>query len=317
MAPPLVSVLLPVYNGERYVAAAVQSVLAQTYGRLELVVIDDGSTDGTLAVLQSFDDPRIRLTSRENRGLVATLAEAATLAQGAYLARMDADDVSQPERLRRQVAFLEAHPGVVLVGTDCTVVDEDGSALHDDRYLTDPDELKVGQVVGNYFVHGAVMMRADAYDKVGGYDVTLPHAEDMDLWTRLSHAAAVASLPVPLYVYRDNPAGITSTHTEVQRNHALRLRDSSFAHFCSHRQEYRLLSYHPRSTRLGLRAYHERRAMVFRDLAYLELRDGRRAAGAALLLAAALFAPWVTKTYRCFAGVASDRLRRRWAYEHL
>ncbi|NHC12723.1 glycosyltransferase [Motilibacter deserti] len=315
--PPLVSVLLAVYNGERYVAAAVESVLAQTYGRLELIVIDDGSTDGTLAILKGFEDPRVRLVSRENRGLVTTLAEAASLARGTYLARMDADDLSRRDRLARQVQFLESHPDVVLVGSDYTLIDEHGSPVHVTSFLAHPHDLKTAQVVGNQFGHGCVLMRADAYAAVGGYDTGLPQAEDMDLWSRLSHVGEVANLPEPLYAYRDNPDGISSTQTDEQRAYALALRDRAFAHFLAHRRSYRVLGYHPGSTRGSLRDYHERRAMVLRDLAWLHLRAGRRVAGTGLLLAAAAFAPWASKTYRCFAGVASPRLRRRWAYEHL
>ena len=172
-------------------------------------------------------------------------------------------------------------------------------------------------MVCNQFGHGCVIMRADAYRAVGVYDISLPQSEDMDLWCRLSRTGPVANLPEPLYAYRDNPDGISNTQTEDQRAYALALRDGAFAHFLAHRREYRPLGYHPRSTRAGRREYHERRAMVLRDLAYLYARAGRRGQAGAMLLAALAFAPWVSKTYRCFAGVLSPRLRARWAYEHL
>ncbi|NHC45131.1 glycosyltransferase family 2 protein [Motilibacter aurantiacus] len=315
--PPVVSVLLPAYNAERFVGAAVQSVLGQSFTDFELIVIDDGSTDGTLAALRAFDDPRVRLLSRENRGLVPTLVEAAGLARGTYLARMDADDVSLPGRLRRQVDFLDAHPGVALVGTDYTVLDTATGRSYAPGFLAHPDDLKVAQVVGNQFAHGSVMVRADVYRAVGGYDPERLPAEDMDLWNRVSRVAGIANLPERLFVYRDNPAGITSTSTAVQRTTALELRDEAFAHLLAHRRDYRLAGYHPRSTGRSLRDYHERRAMVLRDLAHLHVHAGLRLRAVPLLLGAVALAPWVSKTYRCFAGLASRRLLRRWAYEHL
>ena len=126
-----VSVLLPLYNGEAYIREAVESVLAQTRRDFELLILDDGSRDGSLAIVQEIArrDPRVRLISRENRGLTETLNELLAAARGEFVARMDADDVCLPDRFERQVAFLDAHPEVVCVGGDPVMIDERGRLL--------------------------------------------------------------------------------------------------------------------------------------------------------------------------------------------
>ena len=114
---PVISVVLPVYNCADYVAEAVQSILDQTFSNFEFLIIDDGSTDATSNVLQGFRDPRIRSITQENHGLAFTLNRGLELSRGRYVARQDADDISLPDRLGKQVAFLEAHPACALVGT--------------------------------------------------------------------------------------------------------------------------------------------------------------------------------------------------------
>ena len=113
----LVSVVLPVYNGAKYLRDAIDSMLAQSYANFELIIIDDGSTDDSINIISAFNDPRIRLYSQENQGLAATLNRGITLAKGAYIARQDQDDVSLPNRLSKQAAFLETNPDYGMVGT--------------------------------------------------------------------------------------------------------------------------------------------------------------------------------------------------------
>jgi glycosyltransferase involved in cell wall biosynthesis len=125
---PLISVCMPVYNAERYVSEAIESVLSQTFKDFEFLILDDGSTDGSLAILKGHAerDPRIRLTSRPNKGLAPTLNELMDQARGEFVARMDADDVSLPERLERQADYLRKHPDCVIVGCHALVMDSDG-----------------------------------------------------------------------------------------------------------------------------------------------------------------------------------------------
>ena len=130
---PLISVCMAVYNAERYVAEAVESILNQTFGDFEFLILDDGSTDGSLDILRRYAerDPRIRLTSRPNQGLVASLNELVDQARGEFIARMDADDVSLPERFQREVDYLRDHPECVLVGSRVRLIDPDGDPLCD------------------------------------------------------------------------------------------------------------------------------------------------------------------------------------------
>ncbi len=126
-APPRVSVLLPAYNAEEFIVAAVESILAQTFTDFELIIVEDGSTDTTLSQIKNFTDPRIRLIEHaQNQGFAASLNDAIAAAQGEYLARHDADDWSHPDRFAAQVAYLDAHPAVGLLGSWYAKIDEAG-----------------------------------------------------------------------------------------------------------------------------------------------------------------------------------------------
>lgn len=216
---PAISVLMPVYNAQRYVAAAVKSVLAQTFTDFELVLIDDGSTDGTLAILRDFaeHDCRVRLISRPNTGIVGALNEAIASARGEFFARMDADDICQPTRLQLQINYLRQHADCVLVGSNVMLMDVDASPIgpmpdvcigheHIDHAL-----LRRGWPI----VHPAVMMRAAAVKTVGGYLGKCPN-EDHDLFLRLAEVGKIENLPQVLLYYRKHPSSITAVR-ERQR----------------------------------------------------------------------------------------------------
>jgi glycosyltransferase involved in cell wall biosynthesis len=205
MSTPVVSVLMPVYNAARYVAEAVESVLAQTFGDFELIVVDDGSTDRSLRILRRFErrDPRVRLVSRENRGLVATLNEMIAMARGELLARLDADDVAMPERFEVQVAYLRDHPDVVCVGTQVHFMDEFGRFKYNLHPEMDHDEIQELALSGSCPIgHTSVMMRRGPVVAVGGYRPEMEHAEDVDLWLRLGEVGRIVNLPDVLVKYR-------------------------------------------------------------------------------------------------------------------
>jgi glycosyltransferase involved in cell wall biosynthesis len=196
---------MPVYNARRYLAEAVESVLAQTFGDFELIVIDDGSTDGSLRILRRFErrDRRIRLVSRENRGLVATLNEMIAMARGDLLARLDADDVAMPERFAVQVAYLRDHPDVVCIGTQIHVIDEFGRIKYNSHPGMDHDRIQELALAGECpLAHTSVMMRRGPVVAVGGYREEMEHAEDVDLWLRLGEVGRMANLPDVLAKYR-------------------------------------------------------------------------------------------------------------------
>jgi len=194
---------MPMFNCERYVHGAINSILAQTFTNFELLVMDDGSTDRSSAVARSYKDPRLRVISDTHCGLVATLNRGIDGARGEYIARMDADDLSQPKRLERQVSYMEAHPELIMVGTDAHIIDLDGKLTG--QYLQMPrrgQRIRVALCGANTFIHGSVLMRRRAVLNVGGYRSEFITAEDYDLWLRLGEIGTVANLTAPLYKLR-------------------------------------------------------------------------------------------------------------------
>jgi len=203
---PTVSVVMPVYNAERYVAEAVESILAQTFTDFEFIIIDDGSTDASLSILQHYAkrDERIRLTSRPNTGVVRAMNEGMSQARAKYVARMDADDISLPERLAREVAFLEGNPDCVAVGCRVMMIDADGDPIrkwpvHECHEEIDRANL---ESFGSSIVHPTVLMRRDEVAAAGAYNIAFQYASDMDLFLRLAERGRLANLPEVLLKYR-------------------------------------------------------------------------------------------------------------------
>jgi glycosyltransferase involved in cell wall biosynthesis len=208
--PPRVSVLLPVRNGATFLREALESVLAQTLADFEFLVVDDGSIDETPAILSSVRDGRLRVLRQEPLGLVVALNRAVAEARGPLLARMDADDVSLPERLERQVAYLDARPrvGLVAVGVE-TIGRGERIVLPDDDAA-----LRRRLLLRNPFTHGAVVLRAEALRQAGGYRADYGANEDYDLWRRMARSWELAALPEILYRYRRHEQATTATDPE-------------------------------------------------------------------------------------------------------
>ncbi len=214
-----VSVVMPVRDGERFVAEAVESVLGQTLAELELIVVDDGSTDSTPTLLaeQARRDARVRVLTQAPGGLTAALNAGCALARAPVIARMDADDVALADRLERQLAFLEAHPDVAVLGGGIVLVDEDGREF--DR---EPGQVEPVLSERNALVHGTVVMRTDAFRALGGY--RLDQSEDYDLWLRVEERHRVAALAEPVIRYRFHPGQFSVTKLERQALGALCVR---------------------------------------------------------------------------------------------
>jgi glycosyltransferase involved in cell wall biosynthesis len=199
---PAVSVLMGVHNGAPWIPGAVASVLGQTLGDLELIVVDDGSTDATPGLLAAVRDPRLVVERQARAGLTPALNRALARARAPLIARLDADDVALPERLARQRAFLWAHPEVGLLGTAARVVDERDRELHVIRPPEHDRAIRRALIRGNLFVHSSVMLRRALAERVGGYDASFPVAQDYDLWLRLAGLTRMANLSEPLVVRR-------------------------------------------------------------------------------------------------------------------
>ncbi|PYM91385.1 MAG: hypothetical protein DME04_19060 [Candidatus Rokuibacteriota bacterium] len=224
MSVPVVSVLMSVHDGAPWVRAAVESVLEQTLGDLEVIVIDDGSTDTTPDVLASLRDPRLVVERREHAGLTRSLNRALGLARAPLVARLDADDVALPERLARQRAFLVTYPEVGLLGTGAREVDVIGRELAVVRPPLDDAAIRQALIRANPFVHSSVMMRRTIVDLAGGYDESLPVAQDYDLWMRMSRLTRLANLPEPLVIRRLAPGRVSAVRDDDRLRAEARVR---------------------------------------------------------------------------------------------
>lgn len=229
---PTISVLLPVYNGEKYLAEAIDSILAQTFTDFELIVINDGSTDGTLANLQHYQtiDTRIRLVSRENKGLVATLNEGVNLARGEWLARMDQDDIALPHRFERQLQWL-AQTNADICGS---WVQFFGDAYQ--GILTHPQStaaIKVEALFMSPFVHSSVMMKTALVRQLH-YDGEFEHTEDYDLWVRAAHAGWImTNVSEVLLHYRQHATQISSNDSLRQQALSQKIRRRAWQHLAT------------------------------------------------------------------------------------
>ena len=218
---PKVSVLMPVYNGECFLKEAVDSILGQSFEDLELIIIDDGSTDQTPEILDTYTDPRIvRFRNDKNQGIGESSVAATALARAQYFARMDADDISEPDRLRIQSAFLDSQPNITAVGSTAIHIDE---SSHETGQSTAPvdDLLPWNLIWSNPIYHGSMMVRAGALFSVGGYDPTFRLAVDYDLWLRMIAAGQrIVTQNESLLRYRVASTRVTVTHRDTQNQFA-------------------------------------------------------------------------------------------------
>lgn len=218
----MLSVILPAFNAERYLARAIDSVLEQTFSDFELIVINDGSTDGTLDIISQYTDPRIKpVHLSENAGLISALNLGLKMASGRYIARMDADDISLPERFAEQIAFLEAHPDYVACGT--SIINFTDDPKHGDgesymRYPTSDEEIRVAlHFFERNICHPTVMFCSSAIKEHGIlYRVEYPHAEDYRLWIDLSKLGKLHNLSKGLVKYHRHQNQISAKHYPEQ-----------------------------------------------------------------------------------------------------
>lgn len=224
VTPHKVSVVMGVYNGGAELEPTLRSVLDQDFGSFEFIVIDDGSTDGSGAMLDCWAkaDSRLRIEHCVNQGLTAALRRGCELARGEYIARQDCGDRSFPARLRSLAARLDAEHGAVLVASNYRHLAPDGELLAIVKAHADDGDLRRRLIAGEEAIlagphHGTVMFRRDAYLKVGGYRPAFYFAQDIDLWTRLMEVGAIAWVDEDLYEVRHLRGSITATHGTRQR----------------------------------------------------------------------------------------------------
>ena len=212
-----VTVFMAVFNGEKYIGEAIQSVLGQSYTDFEIIVINDGSTDATLDIIEMFDDTRIRLLHNDgNKGLTFTRNRGAMEARGKYFATLDSDDLAMPDRLRTQVQYMEANPNVAICGGQALWIDAYGNALK-------PYKVSVGEnlshllVFHNVFINSTLMMKTETIRELGGYRELAP-AEDYDLSFRIGLTHQVTNLKHIFVKYRVHENNISTVQSEKLKN---------------------------------------------------------------------------------------------------
>ncbi|MES2329010.1 MAG: glycosyltransferase [Bacteroidota bacterium] len=210
MNTPLITVLMPAYNAEKYIHEAIRSVLDQSFTNFELVIVNDGSTDGTENVIRSFSDERIVLVNRENGGVSAALNTGLQNARGKYVARFDSDDICYADRLAVQFAFMESDPAYVLCGSDVDYITEEGTFIYHHHCFAYNNE----DVVEKFyfycpFIHSSVIFKRQEVLDAGGYNILAHTFEDYFLWVQLIAKGKVANLPRSLIKVRLNPGSVT------------------------------------------------------------------------------------------------------------
>lgn len=225
---PLVTIGIPVYNGERFIKKAIDSVLNQTYTNFELIITDDGSLDDTVNIVKSYDDPRIILViNRENRGISSQLNQQISLGKGVFFCRMDADDLMFPDRLQKQVVFLLSHPNIDAIGSSAIIIDNKNQIIGL-RKATKPHAKKGVLKAG--FIHPTVMGKMEWF-KTYWYSTVLNGVEDHDLWLRSINCSSLDIYPDPLLFYRDPLSFKFSTYSfrlsQLKRLYKLRLSEDN------------------------------------------------------------------------------------------
>ncbi|MFY1634987.1 glycosyltransferase family 2 protein [Solwaraspora sp. WMMB335] len=224
---PRVTVLMPVHNGAAHLLPAIRSVLGQTFADLELLVVDDGSTDRTTEILASVPDPRLRVLHLSRSGIVAALNTGLDAARGRLLARMDADDLADPGRLARQVAFLDRHPGMVACGTDYELF---GAGAGRVRMPRTPTQCRARLLFGTCIAHSSALLRlAVLHDTRTRYRTEYTYAEDYKLFSELSRLGDLANLPFVGLRYRVDGAQTSTTAATRQRRVATRIMRENLA----------------------------------------------------------------------------------------
>lgn len=203
------------YNAERWIGEAVQSILDQTFGDFELLVVNDGSSDRTREILGGFSDQRLRVIDQANQGVVAAANRGLGMITTPLIARMDADDRSYPTRLERQIDFLDSHPQVTLLGSAYRVITEDGRPIMDYRVLQRDFDLRRDTFLRNPFGHSTVVYRTEAVRAAGGYRAEWKVAHDWDLWLRMP--GKHANLPEVLIDYRSVEGSVFNSNPDEKR----------------------------------------------------------------------------------------------------
>jgi len=213
---PLVSVIIPTYNKSQYLREAIKSVLNQTYKNIEVIVVDDGSTDNTKEIVESFNDSRIIYIFQENKGPAIARNTGIKKAQGEYIAFLDSDDLWLKEKLEKQVDFMEKNSEIGLLGTGCYEVTDKGKIIGKKIFPIKNKILQKDLIKYNSFIQSSVMIRKEVFDKVGLYDKSFRESEDYELWLRIAGNYKVRNLAEALTIKRYYREGLSPAKDKKQ-----------------------------------------------------------------------------------------------------
>ncbi len=207
---PKTSIIMPVYNGEKFLRDSIISTLSQTDQDFELLIADDGSTDKTEEIIKSFNDPRIKYFKRNHEGVFSVLNFLIEQSNGKFIARMDADDISNPDRLKKQIYFLESNPEFSLVGSWATIINDKGEEKGLMDYPPNTwENIKKYTFLHCPFIHPTVVFKKEMMEKVGAYKEKYKHIEDYELWTRIVFKYKCFNIHEPLIKYRIHSSQLT------------------------------------------------------------------------------------------------------------
>jgi len=232
MPTPKIDVVMPVYNAESYLGDAVRSILHQSFTDFRLICVDDGSTDRSSEILRKLadEDARLKILQQENQGLVGALNKGLSACTAPLIARMDADDLSMPERFARQVDFLEHNPEVLAVGTSILEIDSEGAPLAVQHFSSEHEEIDAGMLqIRTGMAHPTVMMRRESVQSLGGYRAEFEWVEDLDLWLRMAEQGRLANLPEVLLCYRQHASSGSWSVGQVRRQRTIALMEEAYA----------------------------------------------------------------------------------------
>lgn len=228
---PKISVIMPVYNADEYLTEAIESILNQTYENFEFLIICDDPSERTLSILNNFthNDLRINVTYQKKQGLVNSLNRGIKLAKGEYIARMDADDVSHPQRFEKQIEFLERNSDIGLCGTWTNIIDKNGEIVDLFKPSSSPELIKWDLHFFNPIAHPSVLIRKSFFERNGYYLDSNIHCEDYALWVRAFNNTKLSNIPLILINLRKHDLNVSKTYSKIQMNHAIEVSQTALS----------------------------------------------------------------------------------------
>ena len=299
-----VSVVMPVYNAKRYLKWSVESILHQAFEDFEFVIVDDGSTDSSLKKLKKFEklDQRIKVLDRPNRGIVDALNEGIDVSRGKYIARMDADDIALPDRLSKQVTYMQSEQECVILGTQIYFIDPGGNIVKKSELKLRHDEIEQDILDGNggAIIHPTAMIVREALIKIGGYRKEAEFVEDLDLFHRLARVGKLSNLDEYLFKYRVQPNSVTYGR-EVERIEILnRIMKEAY--------EIRSIPFEPKKI-ISIKSKSERLINDHRDWAITSFEFGSNLVPLKHAIAACLLEPLSRYSWKCLSYVVKRIFR--------